>query len=70
MTIPQHTSRPGVIDREFLTKAVNITEVLANLIYLIHLDSGDRAKVIAYSALAEERLHALGDLLRTAWWES
>ena len=65
-----HAPHPRGINVEFMSKAVDITEALTNLTYLICLDSGDPRKVRSYAMLAEERLRALGDLFRSARWEN
>ncbi len=68
MTNSEHAVRTHWANHEFIARAGNITEALANLNYLIELDSGDAGKVRSYAHLAEERLHALEDLLRSARW--
>jgi hypothetical protein len=57
------------VKSEFMIRAVDLTEALANLNYLIRLDSGDPGRVRSYVGLAEESLHALEDLFRSAAWE-
>lgn len=44
--------------------ARNITETLGNLAYLIRVDAHDPLRVMEYAQQAEERLRALGELLR------
>lgn len=69
MTNLEYISHPCAVDSEFVIKALDITEALANLTYLISLDSGDPDKVRSYAGLVEERLHALEDLFRSAAWD-
>lgn len=47
-------------------KARNITETLGNLAYLIRMDAHDPSRVLEYAQQAEERVRALGELLRNA----
>jgi hypothetical protein len=51
---------------EFLLDSVNISDTLSNLAHLLRVDSVDPQVVRAYAQQAEERLHALAEMLRGA----
>jgi hypothetical protein len=52
-------------DDEFVLHAVNISETLSNLAYLICIDADSPERVRLYSEQVDERLRALGSLLRS-----
>jgi hypothetical protein len=53
------------VDRKMLDQAVDIAEALANLNYLICVESEKPALVRWYSDQADEQIQKLGDLLRS-----
>jgi len=56
-------------ENEFLAHATDISDTLANLTYLICVDADYPARVRLYAEQANERLRALGSLLRSAGCE-
>jgi hypothetical protein len=56
------------LDKAFVISAANILQALIGLSHLIHADADDAAKVRVYANLAEEKLQALGDLMRPMLW--
>ena len=65
-----HVSGPLHVHGDFAISARNITETLGNLAYLIRVDAHDPSRVQEYARQAEERVRALGELLRTATFTS
>jgi hypothetical protein len=53
------------VDDAFINDAGDITETLANLTYLIRADADCPDTVRLYADQAEERVRALGDLIRS-----
>ena len=54
---------------ELVLHAVNISETLSNLAYLIGIDADQPERVRLYAEQVEERLRALGSLLRSTGYE-
>jgi hypothetical protein len=57
------------IDRKVVEQVVDITEALANLNYLICVESQKPALVRWYSEQADDRIRALGKLLHSIYGE-
>ncbi len=57
--------RRYVVDEDLLDRAVNITETLTNLLYLVRMTASDPEEVGYHAAKAEEILQSLGDLLKS-----
>lgn len=57
-------SGPLHVHGDVAVSARNITETLGNLAYLIRMDAHDPNRVLEYARQAEERVRALGELLR------
>lgn len=55
------------VDAQVMEKIANITETLANLNYLIHLEADKPRLVRSYSNQADERLRTLGKLLHSIY---
>jgi hypothetical protein len=55
------------VDAQVIEKITNITETLANLNYLIHLEADNPRVVRSYSSQADERLRTLGKLLHSIY---
>jgi hypothetical protein len=53
------------VEGDVAVNARNITETLGNLAYLIRVDAHDPSRVMEYARQAEERVRALGELLRS-----
>ena len=60
------SSGPSQEHADVAVDARNITETLGNLAYLIRVDAHDPSRVLEYAHQAEERVQALGELLRKA----
>lgn len=60
---------PHTNDRDFLDHAVNISETLSYLTYLLCIDAENPERVRLYAEQAQERVRALGSLLRSSGCE-
>jgi hypothetical protein len=58
----------AVIYKAFVINAANILQALACLSNLMLADADDSGKVRVYANLAEEKLQALGELMRPMLW--
>lgn len=58
------------LDMAFVIRAGNILQALAGLSHLIRANAADPGKVRAYAGRAEEKLQALGELIRPPLWNS
>ena len=65
MNDPRHSPGPNPLRDDLATHAMNIAETLGNLAYLIRVDADDPSLVRSYADQAEERITALGNLLRS-----
>ena len=58
------------VDKDFTIKVADVLQGLICLNNLLHANAADPAKVRVYANLAEERVRALGELLRPMLWNS
>jgi hypothetical protein len=68
-----HTSGSSAsvgLDKAFVISAANILQALLCLSNLTRAEAGDPSKVLAYASLTEEKLRALGELMRPMLWRS
>jgi hypothetical protein len=56
------------LDKAFVISAANILQALVCLSNLIRAEADDSGKVRVYANLAEEKLQALGELMRPMLW--
>jgi len=56
------------MDKDFVISAANILQALLCLSNLTRAQAGDPGKVREYANLAEEKLQALGELMRPMLW--
>jgi hypothetical protein len=59
---------PAGIDKNFVISAANILQTLLCLSNLTNADADDASKVREYAKLADEKLQALGELMRPMLW--
>ena len=56
------------IDKNFVIGAANILQTLLCLSHLTSTEADDASKVRVYAKLADEKLQALGELMRPMLW--
>jgi hypothetical protein len=62
------SSASAGLDKAFVISAANILQALACLSNLIRAEADDSGKVRVYANIAEEKLQALGELMRPMLW--